>query len=159
MRGRRYTVENGYKPMRESMGSSSVIRKGNNITQIDYEPWHLRYVGVEVATYIEEHEVTFEEFLDEAKNTSLVKKQNCRITNWQILCRRTGSLLILLLEIKKIVNEHKKSCWWVEATCSLRTCLVRQRSENERKTKKQKTRFPLVFLGLFLIGIAFIFLK
>ncbi|XUD28462.1 zinc D-Ala-D-Ala carboxypeptidase [Enterococcus sp. AZ095a] len=39
----------------------------HDITQIDYEPWHLRYVGVEVATYIEEHEVTFEEFLDEAK--------------------------------------------------------------------------------------------
>ncbi|EAC5427709.1 D-alanyl-D-alanine carboxypeptidase family protein, partial [Listeria monocytogenes] len=39
----------------------------HDITQIDYEPWHLRYVGVEVATYIEEHALTFEEFLEEAK--------------------------------------------------------------------------------------------
>nr|WP_249641243.1 M15 family metallopeptidase [Enterococcus casseliflavus] len=44
------------------------------ITQIDYEPWHLRYVGVEVATYIEEQELTFEEFLEEAKE-HLVRKE------------------------------------------------------------------------------------
>ncbi|OTN76698.1 hypothetical protein A5886_001776 [Enterococcus sp. 8G7_MSG3316] len=37
------------------------------ITQIDYEPWHLRYVGVEAATYIEDNQLTFEEFIDQAK--------------------------------------------------------------------------------------------
>lgn len=37
------------------------------ITHIDYEPWHLRYVGVEAATYIEENQLTFEEFIDQAK--------------------------------------------------------------------------------------------
>ena len=33
------------------------------ITGIDYEPWHFRYVGVEAATYIQEHSLTLEEFL------------------------------------------------------------------------------------------------
>ena len=37
------------------------------ITQIDYEPWHLRYVGVETATYIEKHQLTLEEFLEQVK--------------------------------------------------------------------------------------------
>lgn len=46
----------------------------HDITQIDYEPWHLRYVGVEVATYIEENEMTFEEFLEEAKE-HIAKKE------------------------------------------------------------------------------------
>nr|WP_270274434.1 M15 family metallopeptidase [Enterococcus casseliflavus] len=46
----------------------------HDITQIDYEPWHLRYVGVEVATYIEEHALTFEEFLEEAKE-HIAKKE------------------------------------------------------------------------------------
>lgn len=35
-----------------------------NITKITYEPWHFRYVGVEHATYIEEHGLTLEEYLD-----------------------------------------------------------------------------------------------
>jgi len=38
-----------------------------DITQIDYEPWHLRYVGVAAATYIEENQLTFEEFIDQVK--------------------------------------------------------------------------------------------
>ena len=33
------------------------------ITGIQYEPWHFRYVGVEAAQYIMENEITFEEFL------------------------------------------------------------------------------------------------
>ncbi len=33
-----------------------------DITQINYEPWHLRYVGVEVATYIMENGLCLEEF-------------------------------------------------------------------------------------------------
>lgn len=32
------------------------------ITGYGYEPWHYRYVGVDVATYIYEHNITFEEY-------------------------------------------------------------------------------------------------
>lgn len=32
------------------------------ITGYKYEPWHYRYVGIEVATYIYEHDITFEEY-------------------------------------------------------------------------------------------------
>ena len=34
-----------------------------DITGIIYEPWHFRYVGVEAATYIMEHNLTLEEFV------------------------------------------------------------------------------------------------
>lgn len=34
-----------------------------NITGYAYEPWHIRYVGVDVATYIMEHDLTLEEYL------------------------------------------------------------------------------------------------
>ena len=36
-----------------------------DITDIDYESWHYRYVGVEVATYIMEQGITLEEYLEE----------------------------------------------------------------------------------------------
>lgn len=32
------------------------------ITGYGYEPWHYRYVGIEAATYIYEHDITFEEY-------------------------------------------------------------------------------------------------
>ncbi len=32
------------------------------LTGYGYEPWHYRYVGIEVATYIYEHQITFEEY-------------------------------------------------------------------------------------------------
>lgn len=35
-----------------------------NITGIEYEPWHFRYVGEDAASYIMENDVTLEEFLD-----------------------------------------------------------------------------------------------
>jgi len=35
-----------------------------DVTGIIYEPWHFRYVGVEAATYITEHDLTLEEFLE-----------------------------------------------------------------------------------------------
>lgn len=35
-----------------------------DITEVHYEPWHLRYVGVEVATYITENGLTLEEFTE-----------------------------------------------------------------------------------------------
>lgn len=36
-----------------------------DITKINYEPWHLRYVGVEAATYIMENGLCLEEFYDQ----------------------------------------------------------------------------------------------
>ncbi len=36
-----------------------------DITGIIYEPWHLRFVGIEAATYIMEHGLTLEEFTEE----------------------------------------------------------------------------------------------
>ena len=33
-----------------------------DITGYRYEAWHYRYVGVEIATYIYENDITFEEY-------------------------------------------------------------------------------------------------
>ena len=33
-----------------------------NITSFNYEPWHYRYVGVEIATYIHENKIPFEKY-------------------------------------------------------------------------------------------------
>ncbi len=42
------------------------------LTGVNYEPWHYRYVGLEIATYIYEHDITFEEyyayFIENEKN-------------------------------------------------------------------------------------------
>jgi D-alanyl-D-alanine carboxypeptidase len=38
------------------------------ITQITYEPWHLRYVGVQVAQYMREQNLCLEEFTQEWKS-------------------------------------------------------------------------------------------
>ena len=35
----------------------------SDITGIIFEPWHFRYVGVEIATYIMEIDLTLEEYL------------------------------------------------------------------------------------------------
>jgi D-alanyl-D-alanine carboxypeptidase len=35
-----------------------------SVTEIDYEPWHFRYVGKEAAQYITEHGLTLEEFVE-----------------------------------------------------------------------------------------------
>ncbi|HPJ02179.1 MAG TPA: M15 family metallopeptidase [Candidatus Limiplasma sp.] len=45
-----------------------IIRYPNGkeeITKVPYEPWHLRYVGREIAEYIQSHCLTLEEFTDE----------------------------------------------------------------------------------------------
>jgi len=39
---------------------------GEEITEITYEPWHLRYVGEEAAEIIYEHDITLEEFFEHA---------------------------------------------------------------------------------------------
>ena len=40
------------------------LKGKENITGIEYEPWHFRYVGVEAATYIMDNGLTLEEFLE-----------------------------------------------------------------------------------------------
>ena len=40
-----------------------------DITKVIYEPWHFRYVGIEVAKYIKEHNLCLEEFLDLLKQS------------------------------------------------------------------------------------------
>jgi len=42
-----------------------------DITGYRYEPWHLRYVGKELANYIDKNNLTLEEYLTELKNSSL----------------------------------------------------------------------------------------
>ncbi|MBQ2833346.1 MAG: M15 family metallopeptidase [Clostridia bacterium] len=37
------------------------------ITEIEYEPWHLRYVGVQVAQYMRDNHLSLEEFTEEWK--------------------------------------------------------------------------------------------
>ena len=39
-------------------------RGKENITSIEYEPWHYRYVGIDAAKYIMENDLTLEEFID-----------------------------------------------------------------------------------------------
>ena len=31
-------------------------------TLYQYEPWHYRYVGIEISTYIKKHNISFEEY-------------------------------------------------------------------------------------------------
>lgn len=38
-------------------------KEKETITGYAYEPWHFRYVGVEIATYIFEHDITLEEYI------------------------------------------------------------------------------------------------
>ena len=38
------------------------------ITGYEYEPWHLRYVGIDASTYIYENNLTLEEFFNEVQN-------------------------------------------------------------------------------------------
>ena len=42
-----------------------------HITGYKYEPWHYRYVGVELATYLMEHELTLEEYYHALPTTNL----------------------------------------------------------------------------------------
>ena len=57
-----------YQWMSEHCGEYGFIvrfPKGKEeVTGIIYEPWHFRYVGEEAATYIMEHDLTLEEFLE-----------------------------------------------------------------------------------------------
>lgn len=43
-------------------------KEKENITNIFYEPWHLRYVGTEISNYVMKNDLTHEEFTQEWKN-------------------------------------------------------------------------------------------
>ena len=36
-----------------------------DVTEINYEPWHMRYVGIPAATYIMENGLCLEEFVEQ----------------------------------------------------------------------------------------------
>lgn len=56
----------GNKWLRENCDKYGFIlrypKEKENITKVDYEPWHFRYVGKEAAKYIMENNLTLEEF-------------------------------------------------------------------------------------------------
>ena len=45
-------------------------KEKEEITQITYEPWHLRYVGVQIAQYMRENNLCLEEFTSEWKEAA-----------------------------------------------------------------------------------------
>ena len=61
-----------------------------DITGIKYEPWHLRYVGVEAATYIMENHLSLEEFTQEWQDY---------LADYE---SRGGNLKLLLLKMRQL---------------------------------------------------------
>jgi D-alanyl-D-alanine carboxypeptidase len=59
-----------------------------HLTGIPYEPWHFRYVGVEIASYMKEHNICLEEYMHEKYNVPLDK-----------------------FEVKRPVNPNEKIIW------------------------------------------------
>ncbi len=66
-----YTLENFYKTPQSQWVSENAYRFGfiiryqegkTDITGYSKEEWHLRYVGIDAATYITSHDLTFEEY-------------------------------------------------------------------------------------------------
>lgn len=51
-------------PESKSGDSDDLYNASSSITEVIYEPWHFRYVGTEVATYIKENDLCLEEFWD-----------------------------------------------------------------------------------------------
>ncbi|KNF07058.1 D-alanyl-D-alanine carboxypeptidase [Gottschalkia purinilytica] len=68
-----------------------------HITKINYEPWHIRYVGVEAATYIASEGITLEEFLDE-KYSNKVRSHNAE--NIKLILKK--SIETILQKIQSI---------------------------------------------------------
>lgn len=48
-----------------------------DITKITYEAWHFRYVGIEHATYIYEHDICLEEYVELQKEAAAVADEYC----------------------------------------------------------------------------------
>ena len=60
-----------------------------DITKIIYEPWHLRYVGVEVAQYIMANRLSLEEFTEEVAQA--VSEYESRGGDFLALCRQLNA--------------------------------------------------------------------
>lgn len=76
-----------------------------DVTGIIYEPWHLRYVGPEVAVYIMENHLSLEEFTDEWQ--AYVARYEAAGGNFEELVRqRTSISRITVLEITEDGEEE-----------------------------------------------------
>ena len=76
-----------------------------DVTGIIYEPWHLRYVGVEAASYIMENHLSLEEFT--ADWQSYVARYEAEGGDFEELVRqRTGITRITVLEITEDGEEE-----------------------------------------------------
>ena len=60
------------------------------ITGINYEPWHLRYVGPACAAYMHEHNLSLEEFTDEWQ--AYIADYNARGGDYEALCKALTTL-------------------------------------------------------------------
>ena len=63
---RKFVNSDEYKWMLENSYKYGFIlrfpKKGESLTGVKNEPWHFRYVGSDIARYIHEHSITFEEY-------------------------------------------------------------------------------------------------
>lgn len=50
------------------------LEEKEDVTGIKFEPWHFRYVGKEIASYIMANGMTLEEFTEEAQEAVAVLK-------------------------------------------------------------------------------------
>ena len=66
------------------------LKDKEDITGIDYEPWHLRYVGVDVATYMMENYLTLEEFTEEWQ--SYIASFEANGNNFKDYCKELKAL-------------------------------------------------------------------
>lgn len=48
--------------MDKGFSQEEACKNIGNGTGISYEPWHFRYVGLEAAQFMREHDLTLEEF-------------------------------------------------------------------------------------------------
>lgn len=51
-------------------------KEKENITHINYEPWHFRYVGKEVANYLYENGLVLEELEKDLKESYTIPVKN-----------------------------------------------------------------------------------
>lgn len=78
MRDNIFITENDIDQCEESIYTNSIAHKygfivrypkgKENITGYKYEPWHLRYVGIDLATYLFVNNKTLDEYYEEAEN-------------------------------------------------------------------------------------------
>lgn len=70
-----------------------------DITGYNFEPWHFRYVGVELATYLKEHDLVLEEYYDALPTTNLLAVPE---EYWSYLSEEDYALML------KEIEEYEK---------------------------------------------------